>query len=226
MRTTEDRWIQTYNGIAADPVELDPADVSLDDIAHSLSNLCRFNGHTREFYSVAEHSVRVFRYVESMIDSPWAREYWPKERVAPDVLKWALMHDAAEAYLGDVPSPLKKHMRIEAIVRNFGWVPVEFSDIERITLTTIAKRFGMTPPSHPDNPLRFISPHDYHLLAAEARDLLEGGPLHGWIGTSVAESIEVIEPWTPQVAKVKFLAVAHRIGLKAIDQPHCKEPTT
>lgn len=83
---------------------LDPSAYRLDikDIAHGLSNICRFGGHTREFYSVAQHSIYL-------------------SHIVPEEDAYAgLMHDCAEAFLGDIPSPLKRRLpdykRIESIV--------------------------------------------------------------------------------------------------------------
>lgn len=81
-------WIQTYTGRAFDLNDPQPQQVSIEDIAHALSLICRFTGHCGKFYSVAEHSVLVSRYCQ-----------WPTE---------GLMHDAAEAYVGDVSNPLKR----------------------------------------------------------------------------------------------------------------------
>ena len=74
-------WIQTYLGIQFWPLDPRPEEVMLFDIAHSLSNMCRFTGHCREFYSVAQHSVIVSQNV-------------PREDAA-----WGLLHDASEAYM-------------------------------------------------------------------------------------------------------------------------------
>lgn len=82
-------WQQTFTGKQFWPTDPDPADVCIEDIAHALSMQCRFTGHAREFYSVAEHSVRVSRIV------------------APENALWGLMHDAAEAYLVDLARPIK-----------------------------------------------------------------------------------------------------------------------
>jgi len=71
---------------------IDIRDISILDIAHSLSMQCRYTGHTKKFYSVAEHSLIV-------------SEYLP-----PSLKMWGLMHDASEAYLCDFPSPIKKEI--------------------------------------------------------------------------------------------------------------------
>jgi hypothetical protein len=81
--------ITTHTGKQIDPASPESWDIHIEDIAHALSHLCRFGGHTREFYSVAQHSVRVARAVSR------------KNRLV------ALLHDATEAYLVDIPSPLK-----------------------------------------------------------------------------------------------------------------------
>lgn len=83
-------YIRTFTGRLVDPVHLTPDDVDIEDIAHALSNQCRFAGHVRRFYSVAEHSVRVMK------------------KCSFDPL-YALLHDASEAYLVDLPRPLKYH---------------------------------------------------------------------------------------------------------------------
>lgn len=89
MKRTD--WMQTYTGARFYPLEPDAELIRIADIAHALSNICRFGGHSARFYSVAEHSVLL------------SREFfagWHYKLVA-------LLHDAAEAYLGDVPRPLK-----------------------------------------------------------------------------------------------------------------------
>lgn len=94
-------WIETRSGKRFDYDNPSPDSIDIDDIAYALSNLCRFTGHVR-FFSVAEHSVLV------------------AGRVAPELRLAALLHDASEAYLGDIASPLKyllpDYKRIEARV--------------------------------------------------------------------------------------------------------------
>lgn len=86
-------WILTWTGRKVRPLHLEPGDVCPEDVAHALANTCRYRGMGR-YYSVAEHSVRVARVV------------YARERDL-GLARWALLHDAAEAYLGDVPAPVK-----------------------------------------------------------------------------------------------------------------------
>jgi len=81
--------LRTYTGLDLDPLDPQPEALAIEDIAHGLAHTCRFSGQCPRFYSVAEHSVRVSRMVP-----------------ARDALV-ALLHDATEAYLSDLVSPLK-----------------------------------------------------------------------------------------------------------------------
>lgn len=82
-------WIQTYLGHKFYPFDPRPEEIHIADIAHALSNICRFTGHTCRFYSVAQHSVHVC------------------DILPPDQQLAGLLHDASEAYLTDFPRPLK-----------------------------------------------------------------------------------------------------------------------
>jgi len=97
--------IQTRGGHAFDPKVGKISFVDVEDIAHALSNICRYSGHCRKFYSVAEHSVLVSRIIRAM---------WPDDL---DAIWAGLLHDATEAYVGDVTTPLKvllpKFMEVE-----------------------------------------------------------------------------------------------------------------
>lgn len=81
-------WIQTFTGKKFYPLSPQIEDICIEDIAHALSNVCRYAGHCRDFYSVAQHCVMV---------SDWM----------PSMKLEGLMHDASEAYLGDISRPLK-----------------------------------------------------------------------------------------------------------------------
>jgi len=82
-------WIQTYSGKKFTIPDIDPETITVEDIAHALSNQCRFAGHCNSFYSVAEHSIYV------------------SNKVPPEHALEGLFHDAAEAYLGDLTAPVK-----------------------------------------------------------------------------------------------------------------------
>jgi hypothetical protein len=85
-------YIHTYTGNKFYAMDPKPEDINIRDIAHALSNLCRFGGHSPIFYSVAEHSVLV------------------SEAVPVKDALWGLLHDASEAYLCDIPRPFKQYL--------------------------------------------------------------------------------------------------------------------
>lgn len=110
-------YIQTYTGKRFYLENLEPDEIDILDIAHALSNTCRFTGHTRWFYSVAQHSVLVSHQVP-----------------AEDALS-ALLHDASEAYLADVSRPVKLLSGMEA-----------YHAIEATVMQAIAKKYGFAFP--------------------------------------------------------------------------------
>lgn len=85
-------WMQTITGRKFWPIDPRPDEIHIEDIAHALSMMCRFNGHCDRFYSVAEHSVYV-----SMI-------------CPPEHAVWGLLHDASEAYIADIVKPAKPYI--------------------------------------------------------------------------------------------------------------------
>jgi len=95
----------TYTKKLFDPLEPELKDIEIEDISHSLSLQCRFNGHTNRFYSVAQHCLEV----EQLLNY----DNYMNER---DILLGGLLHDASEAYLTDVPTPLKLQLPIYNIV--------------------------------------------------------------------------------------------------------------
>lgn len=90
--------IETASGLHYDFENPDPAQVTVEDIAHGLANVCRFGGHTKHFYSVADHSL----FVEEIV-----------ARIAPALRLPALFHDGHEYVLGDVPRPMKPLLQPE-----------------------------------------------------------------------------------------------------------------
>ncbi len=100
-RAVDRRWIQTYGGRKFHPIIPDPKTVDIVCIAHALSHICRFGGHCDPFYSVAEHCWRVWQL---------AVDKCPLNQA---VQLYALLHDAAEAYLiGDVVHPVKGSLHV------------------------------------------------------------------------------------------------------------------
>ena len=124
-------WFVTASGRRAFVEDPRACDLVIEDIAHALSNICRFGGHCSRFYSVAQHSVCVSALVE---------------RTRPDLALHALLHDAAEAYVGDVIRPIKPTLR----VRRFSSPPLtfvgaeQFVDAERRVEAAILDAFDLT----------------------------------------------------------------------------------
>lgn len=110
-------WLPTYSGLRFDPISPDPSQISIIDIAHALSNQCRYAGHTKRFYSVAEHSVRLTRAC-----SPANKPY-------------ALLHDASEAYIIDMPRPIKRLPELKSI----------YMELEDRAMQAILTKFGLQP---------------------------------------------------------------------------------
>ena len=109
-------WIQTFSGRKVRPLSPDPETLCIEDIAHALANQCRFTGHVREFYSIAQHCVLVSLYCP------------------PEDAFTGLMHDSAEAYLCDIARPVKYDPR-------FSFYKVAEKAMEQ----AIAVRFNLPP---------------------------------------------------------------------------------
>lgn len=162
-------WIQTHSGRRFNPTSPNPDAIVIQDIAHALSMQCRFSGHCKKFYSVAQHSVLVSHICND-----------------EDAL-WGLLHDASEAYLVDVPRPLKRS----------GLIP-GYIEAEAKMQEAVCKRFGLPfqePPS--------VKRADTKLLATEARDLMS--PLHPDWAQPVTPLPFTIEAWSPDKAKDMFM---------------------
>jgi len=118
-------WIETYTGRSFYPLDPRVSDVHIDDIAHALSMLCRFGGHTEYFYSVAEHSVNVAECLYA-----WYND--------PKLALKGLLHDGSEGYLVDMPSPIKPYVTNyktlergvqDAVYTRFTGIPTEGDEI-------------------------------------------------------------------------------------------------
>lgn len=125
----EHAWMGTYTGGKFWPLAPRPQDVNIEDIAHALSMICRYGGHCVRFYSVAEHSVLVSEAVERL-----AREAHYSERDVAHTALCALIHDAPEAYLGDMIRPLKHQPEMSA-----------FRDADALVDSAIAQALQLWP---------------------------------------------------------------------------------
>jgi len=129
-----------------------PDMVVIDDIAHSLANLCRFTGHSKVFYSVAQHCVLCALQVEDYIHADSAHRAHRVRKVQ----RLALMHDAAEAYVGDMSSPLKMLFP-------------EFRIIEERIQAVVHAALGIESDTRSEATVRDI---DFRMLFTEKRDVL------------------------------------------------------
>lgn len=182
----EGDWSQTFTGRQFWPIDPRPEEVCVEDIAHALALQCRFAGHCRVPYSVAEHSVRVSLMVERLVDDGCRGE-----RLRCTVLA-ALLHDASEAYCVDVPRPLKPYLR-------------GYKDIESGVMRAIEAWAGL-PAGACDGPM--VKRADAVLLMTEARDIMSAPP-SPWTFAQGAEAqplVETIVPWDWRRAEAEFLA--------------------
>ncbi len=133
MSEYTDNWIETYTGKRFHFKNPSLDEIDIRDIAHALSLKCRFGGHCKELYTVGEHSIRV------------------AELLPPHLQLSGLLHDAAEAYLPDVPRPIKYAYGLQ--------------EPEERIIEVINCKFGV---SHDSK----VKEADNILLATEARDLM------------------------------------------------------
>ena len=167
-------YLQTVSGRWVNPFDPDPSQLDAGDIARALANQCRFGGHSRVFYSVAQHSVIVSEIVEQ------------RGGDVEDVFA-ALMHDATEAYLGDMPHPLKHRSPLGAA----------FKDAEDHLERALHERFGIKPD------VQEIKRADRALLATERR-AFSSEDWH-WTELDGVEPLDLeLTAWSPDEAARAF----------------------
>jgi hypothetical protein len=175
----------TASGIPFYPLDPRPDEIRIEDIAHALSNMCRWTGHVKEFYSVAEHSVRV----------SW--ELALRHGGNAPLARAGLLHDASEAYLVDVPRPVK-HLPMLSPYR----------DAEALLQSAIARKFGCELEDAADR-VRLEVVDDV-LLATEWRDLMPSSSVT-WFRLDTPPLADVIRPWPPSMARAEFLDRFHHL---------------
>lgn len=168
MTERQGDWIQTAMGHQFWPMDPRPEDIDIDDVAHALSLLCRYGGHCLRFYSVAEHSVLL------------------ASKVAPENRLWALLHDASEAYLVDVPRPIKRFLG-------------GYKEAEDKIMRAVCDRFGLRG-EMPEE----VKSLDTRILTDERHQNMAPAP-KPW--STDAEPIGVIlQYWQPVRARREWLA--------------------
>lgn len=170
-------WIQTYSGKAFDLLDPQPDMVDFDDIAHALSLLCRFSGHTRRHYSVAQHSVMV------------ASQLPAKLQLA------GLLHDAHEAYIGDISTPMKRAL--------FKCESYDLYTIESNIQRAIHEAAGL-PLTLTNHEQAQIKDADLRALMTERRDLMGPSPAPWGKYEDIEPLDEPIVPWEARGAKGLF----------------------
>jgi hypothetical protein len=198
-------WIETFGGKRFDLLDPKPEQVDLADIAHALARINRFTGHTSRCYSVAEHSI----YVQALV----ARDH-PKNIL---LLAHALLHDAEEAYVGDVSSPLKWAMRELAP----GMGVTEFDRIASRAQTAILEALSLPEPT--DEQEAIIKKADLLMLRTERAAFLPNTGQHSWGTNEGAPDEETlvkleVSPLPPEIVSKLFFSVA--TALVAAAQAH------
>jgi uncharacterized protein len=167
-------YLQTVSGRWVNPFDPDPEQLDIGDIARALANQCRFGGHCRVFYSVAQHSVIVSELVEE------------RGGDVEDVFA-ALMHDASEAYLGDMPHPLKHRSPLGAA----------FKEAEDHLEQALAQHFHIKPG------VTAIKQADRALLATERRAFSDEA--WHWPELEGVEPLDLeLTAWSPDEAARAF----------------------
>jgi|AntRauTorcE11897_2_1112592.scaffolds.fasta_scaffold13745_4 5'-deoxynucleotidase YfbR-like HD superfamily hydrolase len=181
-----------------DPLKPKQSNIDIEEIAESLSNTCRFNGHCKLFYSVAEHSLNTLKLGEFLAGEDL-------QKLTPQEQLQFLLHDATEAYVGDLIKPLKN------------LIPL-FEEIENRFWKVIAKKYKVPVEWHP-----LLDRADKTCYAIEATHLRKGETfvraLEDVPYDLHPKYLEKIPIWgySHQVAKNKFLATYASI-IKQIEE--------
>jgi hypothetical protein len=170
-------WMQVYSGRRFWPMDPRAGEIDPLDIAHALSHQCRYAGHTMEFYSVAEHCVHVH------------------DAAPPDLRAWALLHDASEAYLVDVPRPVKPYL-------------AGYAEAEARVMRAVAERFGLDWPMP-----AAVEVLDRRIVTDErAQAMRATGDAWALEGPPLGVTLQF---WRPVQAQFAFLQRLDALGLRS-----------
>jgi len=161
-------WILTYTGKKVYPFDPQVEQIDIKDIAHALSMKCRFSGQCSRFYSVAQHSV------------------FTAHCCSFGNRLWGLLHDASEAYLGDVPSPIKRNLP-------------NYKSTEDRLLRTIAQRFDLSWPIPSE-----VKDVDKRMLNTEAIAMWKTLPEDWGVKAPPFYKLKITS-WPPEIAEMMFL---------------------
>lgn len=174
-------FIFTHTGTKFYPLDPRPEEIHVEDIAHSLAMQCRYTGHISKFYSIAEHSVHVASVVP------------------PALTLVGLLHDASEAYLVDVPRPVKHS-------GEFGRL---YQEIEAKLMIAVGARFGIHPDlfDHPE-----IKEADKGMIWVESRIMMPADPVWEKYRTSIVDrDPPFIQNWEPGIGEQHFLRMFDKL---------------
>jgi hypothetical protein len=205
-------WLQTHSGKRIDLINPTPEMVDIEDIAHALSMICRFNGHCRDFYSVAEHSVMAEALGSQMMMRQEAERSSKKLSVLPKPTSEfvqksleLLLHDAAEAYIGDFTAPLKHGL--DSIGEVFPPPEMKVSklaELEARWQRAIGQAFGLG--DRLANPSELVQQADDKVLAIEVTTLFHPVQFGWWETRSRPRSGEMmLQCWSPAEARRQFI---------------------
>ncbi len=174
--------IRLRSGLYLDLASPQPDQFTFADIAGGLSKICRFGGQCRAFYSVAEHSFHCAQ--QAQLDG-----------LSVESRRTILMHDAAEAFIGDVVKPLKIMLP-------------DYAQIETLMEDCIANKYDLDGPAHE------VRKIDREMLIAERRAMFTGDNVM-WHGESEVRAIyPLFGMWPPEQAETAFKALAHMVGIR------------
>lgn len=178
--------VTLHSGIV-DVANLKESDINIYDIAHSLANQCRYNGYTAQFYSVAEHSCILAEY---------ALRIYAGQEHRYNMARALLLHDATEAYIGDVTHHLKQALP-------------GFMKLESKIMEVILEKYGI---------LDFYNEHEKTISMLDKGICIDEMkamkiPIDPWLSSYRALNVPVVG-LLPRDAKVRFMALANHLKIK------------